>query len=390
MPTANMGLTLPTNHGSADVWDSILEDVFGLLDEHDHSTGKGVAIPSSALNINADVPWNSAGSYYAITGLKALDFQPSLPADVTGYAGALFVSSDDNELYWRTPGGTNVQLTDANTLNVASFTGGIGGDYSAVTALLDYDDATDTYRLRQELNGGVRQYAKLGVADIILREYDAAGDATVPVETVTLKSPDALAASYALTMPAALPAGTSLLQITSAGVLTPSNTPPSFAGLTLDNNTNITLQGTGYVKHGNRTAGQVFVPYHSSAAATISSNLSGSNDFGYSLPASSTHYIRIEGLEAGMRLKTIYVDGVGQLAGAGNATYDVVKQSSLVTGAPTSLLAAPVTGANTTETLTIDGGGYSVFANDMIFLKVEIPGATTFGYYHVRRQWDRP
>jgi hypothetical protein len=224
MPTANLGLTLPVSHGSPDVWDAILEDVFGLIDEHDHSPGKGVKVPSAGLNIDDDVPWNSGGTYYALTGVKALDFQPGDPDDVTGYAGALFVSEDDNELYWRTTGGTNVQITDGATLNIAAFSGGIGGDYSVVTALLDYDDATDTYRFRQELSASVRQYAKIGVADIILREYDAAGDATVPTHAITIKSPDALAAAYSLTLPTGVPANQSLVQMSSAGELSASNT----------------------------------------------------------------------------------------------------------------------------------------------------------------------
>jgi len=225
MPTANMGLTLPTDHGSNDVWDTILDDVFGLLDAHDHSSGKGVKVPSSGLNINADVAWNSGGTYYAITGAKALDFQPSPSAGMTSYACALFVNSSDNELYWRTSGGTNVKLTDASSLNVTAFTGGIGGDYSSISALLDYDDATDTYRMRQESSGGVRQYAKLGVADIILREYDPSGDVTVPTNAVTIKSPDALAASYSVTFPATVAASNGLfLQGTTAGVLSFSNT----------------------------------------------------------------------------------------------------------------------------------------------------------------------
>lgn len=224
MPTANMSLTLPTNHGSADVWDTILEDLFTLIDEHDHTTGKGVAIPAAALNINADVPWNSGGTYRAITGIKALDFQPSDDAAMTSYACALFVDDSNNELYWRTSGGVNVKLTAASALNVAAFTGGLGGDYASISALLDYDDASDTYRFRQELSGGVRQYAKIGVADIVLREYDPAGDATVPVETVTLKSPDALAASYGITMPAALPGSQAVVQMSSTGQLIASNT----------------------------------------------------------------------------------------------------------------------------------------------------------------------
>ncbi len=242
MPTtANMGLVLPTEGASDDIWDTLLNAVFELIDDHDHTTGKGVTVPSAALKINADVPWAFGGTPYAITGAKAVDFAEVAAADVASYAGALFVNSADSELYFRSVGGTNIQITDGTTLNV-SIVGGIGGDYAAVSALFDYDDATDTYRARQEESAGVRQFAKLSIADLIIREYDAAGDATVPVETVTIKSPDALAASYALTLLAALPGSTAIAQISATGQITASNTLGAIAPTTVTASS--TIQGT--------------------------------------------------------------------------------------------------------------------------------------------------
>lgn len=224
-PTANMGLILPTEDGDADVWDTLLAAVFTLIDEHDHTTGKGVPVPSAGLRINADVAWSYSGTNYAITALKALDFTPLAATAMTSYSSALFAnSSDSNNLYYRNSSGTNVKITDGSTLNV-SIVGGIGGDYSSVSALLDYDDASDTYRFRQETSASVRQYAKVSIADLIIREYDPAGDATVPSNTITIKSPDALAASYSLTLPDAVPASSTLfLQSTTSGVLSWSNT----------------------------------------------------------------------------------------------------------------------------------------------------------------------
>jgi hypothetical protein len=225
MPTTpNMLLVMPTEGGSNDIWDTILNTLFGVVDTHDHTTGKGVKVPSAALKIDADVSWASGGSNYAITDIKAFDFIAATAASVAGYAGALFVNGDDvNNLYFRTVGGVNVKITDGATLNV-SIVGGIGGDYSTVGALLDYDDATDTYRFRQETAAAVRQFAKVSMADLIIREYDPAGDASVPVETVTVKSPDALAASYELTLLTALPVGARAMQVDNTGAITASNT----------------------------------------------------------------------------------------------------------------------------------------------------------------------
>ena len=223
-PTPNMGLVQPTEGGDADVWDTIFTTLFGRIDIHNHTTGLGVQVSSAGLKINADVAWSFAGTSYAITGMKALDFTPVTAASVASYSSALFAnSSDANNLYFRNSAGTNVKITDGSTLNV-SIVGGIGGDYSSVSALVDYDDASDTYRFRQETAAAVRQFAKVSHADLNLFEYDAAGDASVPANAVILKSPDALAASYSVVFPDAVPGAQALVQASTAGVLSFTNT----------------------------------------------------------------------------------------------------------------------------------------------------------------------
>lgn len=246
--TPNMGLVLPDEGGSLNVWGAILDTIFGAtkIDGHDHSTGKGVKVPSSGLNINADLTWAT----HAATDLLAIDFTPSASTLMTGFAGALFVSDGTgglsaNELYWRTTGGTNVKVTAGAALNVAAFTGGIGGDYAATGALVVFDDATDSYWFQQQIGAAVRQYARMRSADVDLYEYKAQPAAGVPTNRVRLASPVALAASYAMTMPAALPAGTQILTISTAGVV-------SDDGI-LGSNQNITLSGTGVLKHGTQT-----------------------------------------------------------------------------------------------------------------------------------------
>lgn len=218
--TPNMGLVLPDENGSLDVWGAILDTIFGAtkIDGHDHSTGKGVKVPSSGLNINADVSWAS----HAATDLLAIDFAPSPAASMTGFAGALFVADGTggltaNELYWRTTSGSNVKVTAGAALNVAAFTGGIGGDYSAAGALVIFDDATDSYWFQQQVGSAVRQYARMRSADVDLYEFKANPAAGVPANRVRLASPTALAGSYALTLPAALPTQTRPLQVNSAG-----------------------------------------------------------------------------------------------------------------------------------------------------------------------------
>ena len=225
MPTTpNMSMVLPTDHSDSDIWGDILNTALTLNDLHDHTTGKGVPVPSAALKINADVAWSFAGTNYAITAMKALDFTPVAASSVSSYSSALFSNSTDaNNLYYRNSAGTNVKITDGSTLNI-SIVGGIGGDYTSIGALVDYDDASDTYRFRQQTSASVRQFAKMKNADILLVEYDAAGDASVPANFVTMKSPDALAASYDWIFAGALPGAQNIVQISAAGQLIYSNT----------------------------------------------------------------------------------------------------------------------------------------------------------------------
>lgn len=205
--TPNMDLVLPVEGGSNDVWAVLLDAIFALIDAHDHTTGKGVKVPSNALNIIGDVAMGT----HAFTGLSAVSFTEIAAASAAAYVG-LFINSSDHNLYFRNGAGTNVQLTSGNTINI-SIVGGIGGDYSSVNALLSYVDADLDYLLQQE--GSPRPWAGLRTGDIKLYQK-AVGIANF----IALVSPAALAASYTYTFPAALPASTALLLVSAAGVMT--------------------------------------------------------------------------------------------------------------------------------------------------------------------------
>lgn len=231
-----MNLVYPTPGDTQNTWGTVLNTAVSLVENHDHTAGKGVLVPSAGLGINADVSWAS----FAITAMKALGFTEVTAASVASYADALFVNSSDHNLYFRNNGGTNVQVTAGNTLNV-SIVGGIGGDYSSVGALLSYVDASRSYLLQQE--GSPRPWAALQTADILLYQKAAS-----IVNAVTLKSPNALAAGYTLTMPTALPAATSPLYVSSAGQISPSASltiQVTAAAADINGNTRVTQASVG-------------------------------------------------------------------------------------------------------------------------------------------------
>lgn len=214
--TPNMSLVLPTPGGDSGSWDDLLNAALTLVDSHDHTTGKGPQIPSAALNINANV---SLGGY-SLTSVGTLDFAEST---ITSGARRLFFSTADHELYVRTNGGTNVKITNGSSLNL-SIVGGIVGDYASTGAEVAYNDANDRYTFKQETGGGgVKQWATLAGGNLDVYEQLATASATTISNRVRLSSPAALAASYALTFPAALPGSTLLMQLSSAGAITASN-----------------------------------------------------------------------------------------------------------------------------------------------------------------------
>src|SRR5262245_52136205 len=123
----NMGMVTPTQGGDAGTWDDKINACFALIDAHDHTSGQGVAVPVAGLNIDTNLPMGGFG----FTNLGKISF--TTIATPSSGSKNLFVDSSDNELYWRSSGGTNVKLTSGSTIN-ASLIGGIGGDYTAVGA----------------------------------------------------------------------------------------------------------------------------------------------------------------------------------------------------------------------------------------------------------------
>ena len=352
-----MGLIAPTPGASTNVWGVVLNTLLGLVEAHDHTVGKGSLVPSAGIGVNADLSFAS----FAMTATKAVTFTEQLPASVTSYASALFANSVDHNLYWRNSSGTNVQITAGSTLNV-SIVGGIGGDYSTVAALFSYDDATRRYLAQQQ--GAPRPWAGFATADIDL--YQKAASIT---NKVTLKSPNALAASYALTFPAALPAAKSIAQIDAAGVVTASN---AITG-------NITLAGTGHVLRGNRT---ITAAVSSGGAINISAGgvtTPTVGRAGVGCPTGSTNAFPLSLTTSDFRLMTI--DSINVWIAVAGAAVTLVLMNSATDG---SLQAASV-GATTAATvaqytavpITVGVAGSMLVAGESYYLQVTTGAGTT-------------
>lgn len=348
--TPNMALIKPTENGDSGVWASLLDAMFDLIDQHDHSTGKGVKVSmANGVSVAADIPWNSGGTFYAITGLKAIDFQPQPQASMSTFAGALFVDSANNELSYRTTGGSIIRFTNGATFNFSAI-GAIGGDYTSVGALVDFVDANDLYRFRQQLGGGVQQYARLDCGGVDLFEFKANPAVGVPANRVRMSSPAALAASYELTWPGAVPGAQVLAQVDATGQWFFSNS--------LAANQSVVVSGTGRFKHGD-------VIMHVSPIVGSGGGWAWDATNGYLLSSGAgTWSIGVPSL-VGWRLKSLtfelFGDGAADLAGGVLIRH---KAGAVATDVPISVINQPAAFSdvvvNFTDTTIVDGDSFYI------------------------------
>lgn len=216
--TTNMSLEIPDVGSTAGPdYATLINAAFVDLDAHDHTSGKGVPVPVSGLNINANLDMKPSTTEYAVIDGKyySVTEQSSDPA----VANSVW-SSTDGELHWRDDDGNDVQITSAGALN-AGLTGGIGGDYTTTDAAVEYSDAAKAYLMLTDSSPNDL------AANIVAGNIDFCEPDTASVNCVTVQSPTSLAAAFTLTLPTALPSAASILRSTAAGALSFSvGSPP--------------------------------------------------------------------------------------------------------------------------------------------------------------------
>lgn len=380
-PSPNMGIVWPTDNDDANAWAPIMDlAVRGVIDGHTHAPGSGVQIAMSSLKVDADISWAFGGSQRAITDLRAIDFSPQPASGMTSLAGALFLNSADNELYYRTLAGANVKVTNGSALNFAAFVGGIGGDYQAVGALEIFDDGSDAYWFQQQVGAAVRQYAKMQCADLKLFEFKAVGAAPVPTLGVTLKSPAALAGNYALTMPPALPAGATFMVVDNTGAITVATNP------TLATNASIVLSGTGRVEHGTKT-----LSMHGSAfsAGTTGGVTSYNTSQGLAFALSSGQALAPIVLPVGARILAVRVFIKDNVTSPTKITASL---SSLTNAAVNTTIAssAQSSGAGANQTLTITPAATTIASSTGYTIALTVNNVDTCFVYAAEVDYDQP
>lgn len=198
--TAEMNLPVPVvGTAPGPEWASLLNSCLTIIDTHSHVPGSGVPITPSAININADLTF---GGFNGIA-FRTVRFSPQSAAlALASDLGCLYEVA--NDLYYNDGAGNQIRLTQSGSIvgTAGSITGLPSGTasaaYTGIGATFVWQSAT-----------GIAASMDFGSA--VLRN-------TSPNSTyaLTLSPPAALAANYALTLPASTLA-TNLMTLDSSG-----------------------------------------------------------------------------------------------------------------------------------------------------------------------------
>lgn len=183
-----------------------------------------VKVTPAGMDMNANLSFLSGGSYYALTNVERMNLQNKGAAiNATTYPVALYAVSGD--LYFNDNSGRQVRVTNGGALNIAA-TGGItGAGYGSGGVEVNWAVADLAYKLKS----GAATYASAWMNDLYLNDGDT---------NFVRITAQAMAADYALTLPAALPGSTSLLTLSSAGAIAASR-DPSVDTVTTTGNTTV-------------------------------------------------------------------------------------------------------------------------------------------------------
>lgn len=194
----NMNLIIPpvsTTDGPE--WAESLNADLGLIDSHDHSSGFGVPISPSGLDINTNLSFASN----AATNLGSARFTSQSSPLSSSILDAVYVSGVD--LYYNDGNGNQVRITQSGGV------AGSPGSISNLTAPASAAYVSGSTKFVWESDSNVA--ANMDCGSIILRNLTASSFG------ITLQPPT-LASNYSITLPA-VPASQKFMTMNSSGVM---------------------------------------------------------------------------------------------------------------------------------------------------------------------------
>lgn len=192
MPTnsPNMQLPIPTVGATAGpLYASDVNDSLNLIDQHDHSSGRGVAITPGGLNINADLTFQGNNATHLLSVI--FDQNASNSTLQSLYVAPGGESPTVYDLFYTDSAGNPIQITKDGLVN------------STIGSLPGQSYAAGTFIWKQ--GTGSTTPADFDIGSITLRPNTAA-----TTFGVTLSPPTSIASAYTLFLPAdpgVLPSG---------------------------------------------------------------------------------------------------------------------------------------------------------------------------------------
>lgn len=123
MPTPFMELDLPTvSNTLGPEWASLLNAALEIIDSHDHSSGKGTRVTPAGISVNALFNMNNQN----LTTANSYGLRNRTSADTSNLGSLQRLNGD---LYWISPSGVSVQLTDGNNTINKGITTKVPGSY---------------------------------------------------------------------------------------------------------------------------------------------------------------------------------------------------------------------------------------------------------------------
>lgn len=218
-PNMNLTIPVPTLQTGPN-WSFNLNSSLTLVDTHNHTSGKGVQIPTTGLNINADLPING----FNLTTIRSSRYsvQSGAISDVTDLS-CVYAAGTDGDLYFNDGNGNQIRITQSGSVAGSSGTitglpsGTASAAYSAVAGTFVFQQATSTA-------------ANLDIGTLVVRypgSYPSpSGNA------ILLEAPSTISSQYPLVLPA-LPSYKSYLTLDTSGNIVGSvNATPSIAPIT--------------------------------------------------------------------------------------------------------------------------------------------------------------
>ncbi len=212
-PNMNLPNPVPVVDPGPDYANNI-QSSLNIVDQHNHTPGSGVQITTAGININSSLPFNGQ----AATGLGYAGFLTQGAGVVTPVNYSLYFSG--LELFVQDGAGNAVQITTGGAVNATS------SGISSGTATASFVGSVLV------VNADTNKPANIQGASLLL------GNNVTSSNYLTLSPPNAMAASYDLTLPS-LPAFKSIMAIDTSGNIT--------GAYTVDNST-IDINGSSQIE----------------------------------------------------------------------------------------------------------------------------------------------